>query len=53
VELPLRTQRAGAPRSGPQRSLALADRQTAIIEELRAELEPDSDGALRPLSDRS
>jgi signal transduction histidine kinase len=39
VELPLRTQRAGAPRStGPQRSLALADRQTAIIEELRAEL---------------
>lgn len=39
VELPLRTQRSTAPRSaGPQRSLALADRQTAIIEELRAEL---------------
>lgn len=39
VELPLRTRRAGTPRdSGPQRSLALADRQTAIIEELRAEL---------------
>jgi signal transduction histidine kinase len=38
VELPLRTQRAGAQGSGPQRSLALADRQTAIIEELRAEL---------------
>lgn len=39
VELPLRTQRPGAPRdTGPQRSLALADRQTAIIEELRAEL---------------
>lgn len=39
VELPLRTQRSPASRSaGPQRSLALADRQTAIIEELRAEL---------------
>lgn len=38
VELPLRTQRAGAHRPGPQRSLALADRQTAIIEDLRAEL---------------
>jgi signal transduction histidine kinase len=39
VELPLRTQRPGAPRSaGPQRSLALDDRQTAIIEDLRAEL---------------
>lgn len=38
VELPLRTQRAGTPLPGPQRSLALADRQTAIIEELRAEL---------------
>ncbi|MET0604266.1 MAG: HAMP domain-containing sensor histidine kinase [Baekduia sp.] len=42
VELPLRTQRAGAPRPGPQRSLALADRQTAIIEELRAELRTTS-----------
>jgi signal transduction histidine kinase len=39
VELPLRTQRAGARSTGPQRSLALADRQTAIIEELRAELD--------------
>jgi hypothetical protein len=39
VELPLRTRRPGAPRNaGPQRSLAPADRQTAIIEELRAEL---------------
>jgi signal transduction histidine kinase len=38
VELPLRTQRTGSPGTGPQRSLALADRQTAIIEELRAEL---------------
>jgi signal transduction histidine kinase len=50
VELPLRTQRAGAHRTttGPQSSLALADRQTAIIEELRAALETDADGALRP-----
>jgi signal transduction histidine kinase len=39
VELPLRTQRAGRPRSGPQRSLAPDDRQTAIVEELRAELD--------------
>lgn len=37
VELPLRTQPA-AQRVGPQRSLALADRQQAIVEELRAEL---------------
>lgn len=44
VELPLRTQRAAAhPRTAPQRSLALADRQKAIVEELRAEL--DGDGA--------
>jgi signal transduction histidine kinase len=42
VELPLRTQRviAKASPTGPQRSLALADRQTAIVEELRAELDP-------------
>jgi signal transduction histidine kinase len=38
VELPLRTQDAGTSLRGPQRSLVLADRQTAIIEELRAEL---------------
>jgi signal transduction histidine kinase len=39
VELPLRTQRAAPQRPpGPQRSLALADRQKAIVEELRAEL---------------
>jgi signal transduction histidine kinase len=38
VELPLRTQKAGSSLHGPQRSLMLADRQTAIIEELRAEL---------------
>jgi signal transduction histidine kinase len=49
VELPLRTQRAAAHRTGPQRSLALADRQTAIIEDLRADLESDGGGALRPL----
>jgi signal transduction histidine kinase len=40
VELPLRTQRLSAERTAtvPQRSLALADRQKAIVEELRAEL---------------
>jgi signal transduction histidine kinase len=38
VELPLRTQDARSSMRGPQRSLVLADRQTAIIEELRAEL---------------
>jgi signal transduction histidine kinase len=38
VELPLRTQKASSSLHGPQRSLMLADRQTAIIEELRAEL---------------
>jgi signal transduction histidine kinase len=38
VELPLRTQRAMTARPAPQRSLALADRQKAIVEELRAEL---------------
>jgi signal transduction histidine kinase len=39
VELPLRTQRVAPQRPpGPQRSLALADRQKAIVEELRAEL---------------
>jgi signal transduction histidine kinase len=38
VELPLRTQRVVEPRSAPQRSLALADRQKAIVEELRADL---------------
>ena len=42
VELPLRTQRvAPEPRgTGPQRSLMLADRQKAIVEELREELRP-------------
>jgi signal transduction histidine kinase len=53
VELPLRTQRAGSPRTGPQRSLVLADRQTAIIEELRAELESGAGAGLRPLPHRS
>lgn len=38
VELPLRTQRLTPQRSAPQRSLALADRQKAIVEELRGEL---------------
>jgi signal transduction histidine kinase len=38
VELPLRTERATSDRPAPQRSLALADRQKAIVEELRAEL---------------
>lgn len=38
VELPLRTQRLSPQRTAPQRSLALADRQKAIVEELRAEL---------------
>jgi signal transduction histidine kinase len=38
VELPLRTERALPTRTSPQRSLALADRQKAIVEELRAEL---------------
>lgn len=41
VELPLRTQRLAADErkvGAPQRSLALADRQKAIVEELRAEL---------------
>lgn len=38
VELPLRTQRVSSQRTAPQRSLALADRQKAIVEELRAEL---------------
>jgi signal transduction histidine kinase len=38
VELPLRTQRVSEQRTAPQRSLALADRQKAIVEELRAEL---------------
>ncbi|HEV7492817.1 HAMP domain-containing sensor histidine kinase [Baekduia sp.] len=52
VELPLRTQRAGSPRPGPQRSLMLADRQTAIIEELRADLESGTGAGLRPLPHR-
>ena len=36
----MRTQRADPdrPAPGPQRSLVLADRQKAIVEELRAEL---------------
>jgi signal transduction histidine kinase len=39
VALPLRTQRvADQHRTAPQRSLVLADRQKAIVEELRAEL---------------
>jgi signal transduction histidine kinase len=38
VELPLRTQRIAAEPRAVQRSLALADRQKAIVEELRAEL---------------
>jgi signal transduction histidine kinase len=38
VELPLRTQRVAAEPRTPLRSLALADRQKAIVEELRAEL---------------
>jgi signal transduction histidine kinase len=40
VELPLRTQRVAPARetTTPQRSLLLADRQKAIVEELRAEL---------------
>jgi signal transduction histidine kinase len=40
VELPLRTQRDSPQRApgAPARSLALADRQKAIVEELRAEL---------------
>lgn len=38
VELPLRTQRAAAGGAAPQRSLALADRQKAIVEDLRSEL---------------
>jgi signal transduction histidine kinase len=38
VELPLRTQRTPPTRSAPQRSLTLADRQQAIIEDLRAQL---------------
>jgi signal transduction histidine kinase len=40
VELPLRTQRLSPERApgAPARSLALADRQKAIVEELRAEL---------------
>jgi signal transduction histidine kinase len=38
VELPLRTQRQPGVRNLPQRSLALADRQRAIVEDLRSEL---------------
>jgi signal transduction histidine kinase len=38
VELPLRTHRVTEQRTSAQRSLALADRQKAIVEELRAEL---------------
>jgi signal transduction histidine kinase len=42
VELPLRTQRLAPSPHGttPQRSLVAADRQKAIVEELRAELRP-------------
>jgi signal transduction histidine kinase len=39
VELPLRTPRPTQPRTTPQRSLALADRQKAIVEDLRSELD--------------
>jgi hypothetical protein len=54
VELPLRTQRAAQAqaqaRVGAQRSLVLADRQKAIVEDLRAELEGGAvGGGLRPL----
>ncbi|HWH95003.1 MAG TPA: HAMP domain-containing sensor histidine kinase [Baekduia sp.] len=45
VELPLRTQLVTQPRTGPQRSLALDDRQKAIVEELQAELEDDAGNA--------
>jgi signal transduction histidine kinase len=52
VELPLRTQRATAHRTtGPQRSLAPADRQKAVVEDLRAELESGAASGLRPLPD--
>jgi signal transduction histidine kinase len=40
VELPLRTKRAAPERPGPQRSLTLADRQKAIVEDLRADIDP-------------
>jgi signal transduction histidine kinase len=49
VELPLRTQRPGVPLSAPQRSLALADRQKAIIEDLRAEMDAGPGAGLPPL----
>jgi signal transduction histidine kinase len=38
VDLPLRIPHTEQPRIAPQRSLVLADRQKAIVEELRAEL---------------
>ena len=47
VELPLRTQRLSPQRSAatqPQRSLALADRQKAIVEELRSQLDTAARG---------
>jgi signal transduction histidine kinase len=53
VELPLRTQRVAHPRTGPQRSLAPADRQKAIVEELRAGLEEGAGSELRPLPNRA
>jgi signal transduction histidine kinase len=40
VELPLRTAHTAAPRTAPTRSLALADRQKAIVEELRGDMDP-------------
>jgi signal transduction histidine kinase len=40
VELPLRTAHTTAPRTTPTRSLALADRQKAIVEELRGDMDP-------------
>ena len=52
VELPLRTQRVTHPRTTPQRSLAPADRQNAIVEDLRAELDGGAGGTLRPLPHR-
>lgn len=38
VELPLRAQRGAGAHRAPRRAMALADRQTAILEDLRAEL---------------
>jgi signal transduction histidine kinase len=45
VELPLRTSRGTTPRHDAPRSLALADRQKALVEELRGELGSAADPA--------